>query len=83
MGGSVSLVDGHIDGMTNYNRIRTMSIEEMAKHIFYKNDILTEKICHQKTIAKNKNCPHNVNDNIPDECCINCVIEWLNSEVRE
>lgn len=28
---SVSLIDGHIDGMTNYDRIRNMSIEEMAE----------------------------------------------------
>ena len=28
--GNVSLVDGHIDGMTNYDRIRNMSVEEMS-----------------------------------------------------
>jgi len=30
---NVSLVDGHIDGMTNYDRIRNMSVEEMAEFL--------------------------------------------------
>jgi hypothetical protein len=33
--GKVSLVDGHIDGMTNYDRIRNMSVDELAEFIDY------------------------------------------------
>ena len=34
MGGNVSLIDGHIDGkQTNYDRIRNMSVEEMAEFL--------------------------------------------------
>ena len=34
MSGNVSLIDGHIDGkQTNYDRIRNMSVEEMAEFI--------------------------------------------------
>lgn len=28
---SVSMIDGHIDKMTNYERIKSMSIDEMAE----------------------------------------------------
>ena len=30
---SVSLIDGHIDGKTNYDRIRNMSVKELAKFL--------------------------------------------------
>lgn len=35
MGENVSLIDGHIDeiNQTNYDRIRNMSVEEMAKFL--------------------------------------------------
>lgn len=33
--GKVSLEDGYIDGMTNYDRIRNMSVEELAEFIDY------------------------------------------------
>ena len=39
-GNSVSLVDGHIDEpkMTNYDRIKEMSLEEMAARFVLKDD---------------------------------------------
>lgn len=58
---SVSLIDGHIDKITNYDRIRDMSVEEIATAIYqgissdpcdyceYNNGYCTGKPCSKKS----------------------------------
>ena len=66
---NVSLIDGHIDKITNYDRIRSMSIDEMAG---YFNEIFD---C--------RNCPNDMflcesNGNV----CTKYIKQWLESEVE-
>lgn len=68
---NVSMVDGHIDRpMTNYERIKNMSVEEMAKEL--------SNICKKaKTTQKGRQylC-------INSECK-RCIKQWLETEVEE
>lgn len=63
---------------TNYDRIRNMSIDEMAKHISA-SEVVMDDIC-----IKQSNCPYmNENGDISDDCdCTDCVKKWLESEVE-
>lgn len=65
---SVSMIDGHIDKMTNYERIKQMSIDEMAYVLMCPNE------CDLAVIECYK----------VDDCCdcISCVKKWLESEVE-
>ena len=65
---NVSLVDGHIDGMTNYDRIRNMSIEEMAEFMQYCGWDYPPYCSYLKM----QSCDHN---------CIKCAKQYLESEV--
>ena len=69
---------------TNYDRIRNMSVEEMAKYIDTNDDKLGGEICCwycEKTTGKKYRCPYGEEER--DSKCIECIIEWLNSEVEE
>ena len=63
---NVSLIDGHIDKMTNYERIKNMSIDEMAVYLIdccnCPNDMF---ICGRKGSVSEKHIKH-----------------WLESEVE-
>ena len=68
--------------MTNYDRIKAMSVEEMAKFIDTHNDDLGGKICFwycEKTTGSKYKCPYNEEER--DKRCIECVKQWLKSEV--
>lgn len=69
---NVSLVDGHIDGkQTNYDRIRNMSIEQLAvEHIYF---IPNNKEFHYTGLSGlyTKTAEETIQNNI----------EWLESEV--
>ena len=68
MSGGVSLVDGHIDEkQTNYDRIRNMSVEKMAR--FLTHGGFDCSLCNVK-----KTC---------DQQCMKHCKEWLESEVEE
>lgn len=72
MGGSVSLIDGHIDGgQTNYDLIRNMSVEELAQ---FMNDCGHDfpPYCDYKDATRG----------ICDQNCLKCAKEWLESEVE-
>lgn len=69
MGGSVSLVNGHIDKETNFDRIKKMSVEEMAEFI---PDWSYTKACK---------CDEEIYADCNNECS-KCVKEWLESEVE-
>lgn len=53
--------------MTNFDRIKAMSVEEMAVALMCPAEF-------DKTFNKYKEC-------IPKRCCNKCVKEWLESEV--
>lgn len=61
--------------MTNYERIKAMSVEEMARE----NTTLFYRACKAKKPGKCKK-ERFVNGMSP---CCQCVLEWLNSEVEE
>ena len=68
---NVSMVDGHIDRlMTNYERIKNMSITEMTAFIT-KLAFFTCELCERE---HNASCTH--------EDCFNIHKQWLESEVE-
>lgn len=69
---NVSMIDGHIDEVkqTNYDRIKNMSVEEMAENLMGGNTF-----CPYKVFTTIKFCP---NSN-----CDECIKNWLKSEATE
>lgn len=66
--------------MTNYDRIKAMTVEEMADVLY---DAI-DKICFENCSASTENkflCPLGDNLNISD--CKTCIEKWLESEVSE
>jgi hypothetical protein len=63
--------------MTNYERIKAMSVEEMAKYIYEHDDNLNDVIC--KTIYPE--CPWG--DLVSPDNCLGCIKKYLESEVQE
>lgn len=75
MGGNVSLINGHVDKqMTNYERIKNMSVEEMA--IILERNVDCEKFCAFTKDGK-CDCAGGL-----DKCVIG-VKQWLETEVEE
>ena len=72
MGGNVSLIDGHIDKVkqTNYDRIRNMSVEEMAESLALR--IMCGCCPCTQLCNKNKNVS-----------CVDTFKIWLEAEVTE
>ena len=66
---------------TNFERIKAMSVDEMAEAI-YRNDDLDVVIPFCKCKGE---CDDRLDNNspIPKEMCVNCVKSWLESEVIE
>lgn len=63
---------------TNYDRIRNMSVGELAEVLYKANDDICFNNCTQNTGNKYK-CPFS--DNVKPKNCINCMKKWLESEV--
>lgn len=61
---------------TNYDRIRNMSVEEMAEVIYKQCDSICDNVCKAKG-----GCPYG--DNIEPNNCKDCIKDWLNSEVQD
>lgn len=57
--------------MTNLEKIRQRSLEEVAQDIYYNDDKLMSKICL-------KCCPYG--DEVERDDCISCVKQWLLKE---
>ena len=71
--GNVSLIDGHIDEKpTNYDHIRNMSVDELARFINESGHDFPP-FCDTKKVD-NCECDYN---------CFKCAKEWLESEVAE
>lgn len=69
---NVSMVDGHIDRpMTNYDRIKNMSVEKMAEAILHKRpcNLCVRSACDSCSDAKEK--------------CEYYIKQWLETEVEE
>lgn len=75
MGGSVSLIDGHIDGdfvVTNFYRLMGLRQEELAKYLVYPAGTYD---CVWKATWCNKIYEDYQN-------AINDTVQWLNDELR-
>lgn len=69
--------------MTNFERIKAMTVEEMAKEIEF---TVMDKVCKWKcrqTTGNKYTCPYFEEDGIDTANKLQCVKEWLNSEVLE
>lgn len=62
---SVSMIDGHIDKMTNYERIKNMSIDEMA-------ELISKGECYC--------CKQTTDQFCGEMACEQGVKQWLESE---
>lgn len=80
---NVSMVDGHIDKpMTNYERIRNMSIEEMAEAMNKSADDGLYNLSCQKYCAYTTNKRCNKFNNDGRGGCTDGIKQWLESEVE-
>ncbi len=62
---------------TNYDKIKNMSVHQMAEYLYTHDDSLNDKICK----SAHKECPFG--DNVESKNCIECVRQWLESEATE
>lgn len=65
--------------MTNFDRIKAMSVEEVAEAI-YRNDDFDVVIPFCKCKGECDDIIDNNSGPVPKEMCLNCVKEWLESE---
>lgn len=66
--------------MTNLERIKNMSVEEMAEFIYSANDKICFENCKQDTGNK-YDCKFG--DDLKPENCIKCMRAYLESEAKE
>lgn len=59
--------------MTNYEKIKAMPLEEMAKHIERLQDMDYTPFCKS-------DCDWDVECDIPESECIKCAEKWLKEE---
>lgn len=64
---NVSLVDGHMDKMTNYERIKSMSIDEMV-------ELISKGECYC--------CKQTTDQFCVEMTCEQGIKQWLESEVE-
>lgn len=65
--------------MTNADKIRAMTDEELANFLYRFNDIDEKvKFCTNKKVCIDL---LDKGDTLPDEWCKECLLEWLKSEV--
>lgn len=62
---------------THFERIKAMSVEEMAEYIYEHDDNLNDIICK----AMYSECPWG--DLVSSDNCLCCIKKWLESEVAE
>ena len=70
--------------MTNFERIKAMTVDEIAQLI---DDECMDTVCHwkcKKETGDESHCPFRVGDWLPDTSkCFECIKEWLTSEVED
>lgn len=64
---------------TNYDRIRAMTIDEVAEAI-YRNDDFDTTVPYCKCAGECADIVETLNQTVPKEMCIKCVKVWLESE---
>lgn len=67
-----------VKAMTNIEKVKLMSVEEMAEFIYFANDKICFDNCKRDTSNKYE-CKFG--DDLKPENCINCMREYLESEV--
>lgn len=65
---------------TNYDRIRNMSVDELAEVLYRANDEICFENCNKDTGNK-YSC--SFGDELKPENCLTCMKRWLESEVTE
>lgn len=68
--------------ITNFDRIREMSIDEMARVIFNADAIDDDIYCHKPFTHECNALIEEGKDNLIVEMCVGCVKKWLESEVE-
>lgn len=72
--------------MTNYEKLKGYSIEEMAEFLYYANEF-SEDLCPYPCdycTRDNNICTHSYRDeDVQKEYCMQGVIEWLEIEAEE
>lgn len=68
--------------MTNFEKIKGYSIEEMAEFLYYANDFSEDLCPYPCDYCKrdNNRCTQYHSEDVQKEYCMQGVIEWLNSE---
>ena len=67
--------------MTNYDRIRCMSIEEMAEFMYSEIDKICFNTCERET-GNEFQCPYEINVTNCETTCVNCIKKYLESEAE-
>lgn len=83
MGENVSLIDGHIDNeikQTNHERIKAMSVEELAEFMYSAPDKICFENCTKNTGNK-FSCKFG--ENVDFYNCVMCMKQYLEREVTE
>ena len=60
--------------MTNFEKIKAMSVEQTAKYIYIKDDALCDEICIS-------NCPCNNGEDVESDDCIRCIKNGLKARL--
>ena len=72
--------------MTNFEKIKGYSIEEMAEFIYYANEFSEDLCPYPCDYCKrdNNECTRSTYNSgaVQKEYCVQGVIEWLNSEIE-
>lgn len=61
--------------MTNFEKIKSVSVEQMSKYIYKHDDALCDEICNRNGLCNN-------GDDVEPDDCIVCIKNWLESEVE-
>lgn len=64
--------------MNNFEKIKQMGVNEFARVLHDANDKVCFANCEKNT-GNRFQCPHK---NPTEENCIQCMVEWLESEVQ-
>ena len=63
--------------MTNADRIRAMTDEELARFLY---DGAADRYCKNDPECENLLC---TDEGIPEEKCVGCILHWLQQAVEE
>lgn len=66
--------------LTNFEKIKAMSVDEMAEFLFNSDQICFDT-CKKATGDKNK-CPFKMDGDVLKHC-FGCYLKWVNSEVSD